>query len=405
MGGIAVGLFDDDFYSSKISKWERRRLLQERWPTWYDSRRSLQVLLLTSAVVLIALIIIITILFSGYEEQSPIPQVSPSIQSQQVSIVDIVQKLKPAIVSVISIQEKFALEDEITSIGSGIIYYKKGSVAKVVTNYHVVEAADSIEVVLANGERLNAELIGSDLLTDLAVLKIEAQKVESIAEFGNSDVLREGEAVIAIGHPFGLGYSPTFTLGIISSLERIIPISLGMDGTTDWEMKLLQTDAAINQGNSGGALVNMEGKVIGINSMKVAQSGVEGLGFAIPSNDALLNINELEDYGKVRRPYLGVATVDLKTYNQSEDFSEIITLPEEVQAGIIVLEALGPAAAAGIQPNDVIITLDGKMMTSTLDLRKYLYINKKISDPLRVEFYRNGEKYIVDLILTEAPGK
>jgi len=400
-----VGLFDDDFYSSKISKWERRRLMQERWPASYDTRRLLQVLLLTSILALIIFMVIISLIFSGSEERAPIPQVSPSIQSEQVSIVDIVQKLKPAIVSIVSIQEKFALEDQVTSIGSGIIYYKKGSAAKVVTNYHVIEAADSIEVVLSNGERLNAELVGSDMLTDLAILKINAEKIESIAEFGNSDLLQEGEAVIAIGHPFGLGYSPTFTLGIISSLERIIPISLGMDGITDWEMKLLQTDAAINQGNSGGALVNMEGKVIGINSMKVAQSGVEGLGFAIPSNDALININEIEAYGKVRRPYLGVATVDLKIYNQSEDFSELITLPEDVKAGIIVLEALGPAAEAGIQTNDVIITLDGKVITSTLELRKYLYTEKKISDPLRVEFYRNGEKYMVDLILSEAPGK
>jgi serine protease Do len=400
-----VGLFDDDFYSSKISKWERRRLMQERWPASYDTKRFLQILLLTSIAALIIFMVVISLLFTGSEERAPTPQVSPSIQSQQVSIVDIVQKLKPAIVSIVSIHEKFALEDEVTSIGSGIIYYKKGSTAKVVTNYHVIEAADTIEVILSNGERLNAELIGSDMLTDLAILKINADKIESIAEFGNSDLLQEGEAVIAIGHPFGLGYSPTFTLGIISSLERIIPISLGMDGITDWEMKLLQTDAAINQGNSGGALVNMEGKVIGINSMKVAQSGVEGLGFAIPSNDALININEIEEYGKVRRPYLGVATVDLKIYNQNEDFSELITLPEDVKAGIIVLEALGPAAEAGIQTNDVIITLDGKVITSTLELRKYLYTEKKINDPLRLEFYRNGEKYMVDLILSEAPGK
>ncbi len=327
------------------------------------------------------------------------------VAEQPEQVVRVVEALKPAIVSVVSAHEGEAGSEGISeaSIGSGIVIAKDGTRGRIVTNYHVIEGATSIEVVLSDGERLDAKLIGGDALTDLAVLEADGRKLPRIAEFGDSGKLREGEAVIAIGHPFGLGFSPTFTLGIISSLHRIIPISLAMDGNIDWEMDLLQTDAAINHGNSGGALVGLDGKVIGINSMKVAQPGVEGLGFAIPSNVASPIIRELEQYGKIRRPYMGVATVDLGLYRDSGKTEDVLKIPAEVTDGIIVLEAYGPSKEAGLRTNDVIVSLDGVSIDSTLALRKFLYTNKKVGDKVRVEYYRGNKENTVDVRLTESP--
>lgn len=327
------------------------------------------------------------------------------IAAQPQGVVNVVETLKPAIVSVISTHTGGLGMEGVgnATIGSGIIYEKTESISHIVTNHHVIDGAASIEVVLSDGLRLDATVIGSDALTDLAVLEIDSREVKGVAEFGDSNELKEGEAAIAIGHPFGLGYSPTFTLGIISSLSRVIPISLAMDGNVDWEMELLQTDAAINHGNSGGALVSMEGKVIGINSMKVAQPGVEGIGFAIPSNNAVPIIEELVQYGMIRRPYLGVATVDLKQYRNSGELEDVLKLPRGVEDGIIVLEAYGPAADVGIKTNDVIVALDGEKIDSTLALRKFLYTKKKIGDTIRAELYREGEKLSLEMRLSESP--
>ena len=408
-----MSLFDDDFYSPKVSPWKQRqwKTANDRWPA---SRRwrMRPLAAAASGVAGVALLLLLTApLWNGGSDGAPPAGnagAGPAAgAAEPIGVVDIVERLKPTVVSVVSLQDVAFGDEEPTEqetgLGSGIIYEKDGGTGRVVTNHHVIEGAGSIEVVLADGRRLDAKLVGSDALTDLAVLEIDAREVGHVAEFGDSDTLKEGEAAIAIGHPFGLGYAPTSTLGIISSLHRLIPISLAMDGQIDWEMELLQTDAAINHGNSGGALVNLEGKVIGINSMKVAQAGVEGLGFAIPSNTVLPIIDELERHGKVRRPYLGVATIDLEQYRFSGESEDVLKLPDDVENGIIVLEAFGPAAEAGLQTNDVIVALDGKPIHSTLALRKYLYANKAIGDSIRIDYYRGGEKRSAETKLTENP--
>lgn len=424
-----MSLFDDDFYSPKMSSWERKRLTsgEERWPRrrrmgrlagfpgrWFGAT-ALAVVLGGAALALLVVPLLGAWWFAAGAETGghASGRGAPAIDGgaggglQPINVADVVAATKPAIVSVINMQ-KFAIDGESpveqeTGIGSGILYWKDAHKARLVTNHHVVDGATAIQVVLYDGKRMNAQLIGGDPLTDLAVLEISASEVNAIVPFGNSDTLREGEPVIALGHPFGLGYSPSVTSGIISSLHRIIPVSLASDGQIDWEMELLQTDAAINHGNSGGALLNLAGEVIGINSMKVSESGVEGLGFAIPSNEAGPVIAELETYGKVRRPYLGVATVDLNQFRYMRDSEASLELPEDVKGGIIVLEAYDPAAAAGLGTNDVIVALDGKAIHSTLALRKYLYGQKKIGDPIRVDFYRGGEKESVTLKLSETP--
>ncbi|NEN80807.1 S1C family serine protease, partial [Paenibacillus elgii] len=239
--------------------------------------------------------------------------------------------------------------------------------------------------------------VGRDQITDLAVLEIDGSGIKQIAEFGDSDALKPGETALAVGNPLGLGYAPTVTRGIISWPKRTIPVSLGKDGEFDWEMEVIQTDAAINQGNSGGALVNLDGKVVGINTLKVADMGVEGLGFAIPINQAKSIIETLIKDHKIKRPYIGVVTQDLQSYAGIES----LKLPSDVKKGVLVIEAVGPGKDAGLKTSDVIVELDGKPVDGTLALRKYIYGHKKIGEKLAVTYYRGAKKNTVQVTLAE----
>ena len=176
------------------------------------------------------------------------------------------------------------------------------------TNNHVIEGAEKLEVSLESGEKTTAELVGKDALSDLAVLTIDAKYADTSLEFGDSDKLRAGDAVVAIGNPLGLDFSGTVTQGIVSAVNRSINVNTSAG---EWEMNVIQTDAAINPGNSGGALLNTAGQVIGINSLKISESGVEGLGFAIPSNEVIPLIEEMTANGQVERPYIGIGLADL----------------------------------------------------------------------------------------------
>jgi serine protease Do len=285
--------------------------------------------------------------------------------------------------------------------GSGVIYKKVGNQAFVVTNHHVVEGAAKLEVTLANGTKLPAKLLGSDIWTDLAVLQIDGSKVTDVAVFGDSDTLKLGEPVVAIGNPLGPTFSGSVTQGVISGLKRTIPVDINQDGTVDWQAEVLQTDAAINPGNSGGALINMAGQVIGINSMKIAQNAVEGIGLSIPINSAKPIIDDLEKYGSVKRPYMGV---DLKSVNEIPAYyqSEALKLPSNVNYGVAVrsVEPNSPAAAAGLRELDVIVEMDGQKINDVIDLRKHLYEKKKIGEKMTIKFYRNGKLHETTLRLT-----
>lgn len=243
-------------------------------------------------------------------------------------------------------------------------------------------------------------VLGSDETTDLAVLEMDSSGIEGIAPFGDSSVLQPGETAIAIGNPIGLAFSQTVTVGVISSVERSIPMDFNNDGQLDWELDVIQTDAAINPGNSGGALVSLEGKVIGINSLKIADTGVEGLGFAIPINDAKPIIKQLIEHGKVIRPFMGITPRDLHTLTE-RDKRKLLSLPEEVDEGILLMDVQGPAAEAGLKQWDVIVRLDGKTVERSVHLRKYLYMEKEIGDSLIVDFYRNGSLQTLIVNLTE----
>lgn len=318
-------------------------------------------------------------------------------------IIQAVDHVSDAVVGVVNMQQSsvFAQQGG-EGTGSGVIYKKSGDKAFVVTNNHVIDRANEIEVSLADGTRVPATLLGTDMITDLAVLEIDGSNIETVAEFGNSDLLRVGEPAIAIGNPLGLRFSSSVTQGIISATERSIPIDLTGNGQIDWHAEVLQTDAAINPGNSGGALVNIEGQVIGINSMKIAQSAVEGIGFAIPTGIALPVIEDLERFGEVQRPQLGVG---IKSLNEipSYHWQETLKLPADVKAGVVVtsISPMSPAERAGLKEYDVIVAIDDEEMSDGHDLRKFLYTERSIGDEVQVTIYRNGSRETVTVQLAE----
>ncbi|WP_226582219.1 S1C family serine protease [Halobacillus litoralis] len=322
-------------------------------------------------------------------------------------ITKVVDEVTPSVVGVVNLQtqENFWRQQNSDSsrqagVGSGVIYKKEEGTAYVVTNNHVIEGASEIEVVLADETRVKAELVGSDLFTDLAVLKMSADQVEKVVELGTSENLKVGEPAIAIGNPLGLSFAGSVTQGIISGKERAIPQDFNGDGLDDWQAEVIQTDAAINPGNSGGALINIDGQLIGINSMKIAQSAVEGIGFAIPIDSAKPIIDELEQYGQVDRPYIGIEAYGLNEVPTSE-WSNTLNLPNEVEGGLYIrsVRQMSPAAKAGLKPLDVITALDGEPVEDIIDLRKYLYNEKDAGDQLEMTYYRDGKKQTTTITL------
>ncbi|RPK07586.1 S1C family serine protease [Priestia endophytica] len=318
-----------------------------------------------------------------------------------------VDKVSDAVVGVVNIQKNGFWEDESESseagTGSGVLYKKSGNKAYLVTNYHVIEGANEIEVSLKDGSRIAGKVRGGDDLTDLAVIEIDGKNIKTLAEFGDSDRIKAGEPAIAIGNPLGLQFAGSVTQGIISGTNRLIPQDLNNDGNPDWQAEVIQTDAAINPGNSGGALINVAGKVIGINSMKIAEDAVEGIGLSIPINTARPFIEDLEKDGEVHRPYIGVSTLSLSQIS-GYHLQETLKLPKGIVEGVAVLRVsrLSPAAKAGMKEYDVIVEMEGKRVRNIIDLRKYLY-QKGVNDKLDITFYRNGKKKNETLKLVEEP--
>lgn len=276
-------------------------------------------------------------------------------------------------------------EDVVSGTGSGVIYSKEGYI---VTNNHVVDGADKVRVQLYDGTEYDAKVIGTDAQSDLAVIKIDAKDLTP-AEFDNSDNIVVGETAIAIGNPGGADFVNSVTKGIISGVNRNVQVSSGQF------MTLVQTDAAINPGNSGGALCNDRGKVIGINTIKMAQSGFEGMGFAIPSNTVLEICNQLIENGKVSRPALQVSIYADITAQMAQYYNLA------VDYGILVQPTLGGAAAkAGMENYDIIIAVDGNKVENTAELQKYLY-EKQIGDTVKITVNRDGKELDFDVVLGE----
>ena len=329
-----------------------------------------------------------------------------------------VNKVKDAVVSIITYSSSSSRQSsvfnadetnsdsdnqQIASEGSGVIYKKDDKDAYLVTNTHVINGASKVDIRLADGTKVPGEIVGSDTFSDIAVVKISSEKVTTVAEFGDSSQLSVGETAIAIGSPLGSEYANTVTQGIISSLNR--NVSLKSEDGQAISTKAIQTDTAINPGNSGGPLVNIQGQVIGITSSKIASNGgtsVEGLGFAIPSNDAQNIIKQLESNGKVTRPALGIQMVNLSNVGASD--LRKLNIPSGLTSGVVVRSVQNNMPANGhLQKYDVITKVDDKEITSSTDLQHALY-NHAIGDTIKVTYYRNGKEETTSIKLDKNSG-
>ena len=281
--------------------------------------------------------------------------------------------------------------EQVSSQGSGVIYKKDGEYAYIVTNTHVINGAKKVDIRLADGTKVPGEIVGTDTYSDIAVVKISSEKVSAVAEFGDSSQLTVGETAIAIGSPLGSEYANTVTQGIVSSLNRTV--SLKSEDGQAISTKAIQTDTAINPGNSGGPLINIQGQVIGITSSKIATNGgtsVEGLGFAIPSNDAIKIIEQLEKNGKVTRPALGIQMVNLS--NLSTTDLQKLKLPDNITSGVAVRSVQPNMPANGhLEKYDVITKVDGNPIASTTELQNALY-SHSVGDEMTITYYRNGKE-------------
>ena len=275
---------------------------------------------------------------------------------------------------------------ETSGVGSGVIFRNDGYI---ITNNHVISGAKEIIVSLSDGNTVNGTLIGTDEMTDIAVVKVDVKDLP-VAELGDSDEVVVGEPAIAIGNPMGLEFQGSVTVGVISALNRTLDIN-------DRRVKLLQTDAAISPGNSGGALVNADGEVIGINSIKLATTGVEGMGFAIPINTVKMIVSELMDKGYVARPYLGVTIFDKPT---AARYGYQLSIEKGVYVFQVGLDS--PAGRAGFQRGDIILSIDDREVNSVIDVRNEVAAHK-VGDRIKVVYDREGRKETVEVVLEEMP--
>ena len=321
------------------------------------------------------------------------------IPINEETIINALEKVSKNVVNIASVRmvtDQLFRVFPVEGVGSGIIIDNQ---AHILTNYHVVDHARRLKVTLNDGKTFNAKVIGTDKLTDLAVLQIENHAnnnknnnnafdfIPSI-ELGDSDSLRVGQIVLAIGNPFGLTGGPTVTTGIISSINRNIEFEEGI-------LELVQTDAAINPGNSGGPLVNTNGEVIAINTAKIPYA--HGIGFAVPVNTAKTILQELIQYGKVNRPWLGVSTINI-----TNRIARYYRLPTNEGALVVKVEEYSPAADAGIRPGDIIEEVDEKRVEEIIDLSSRIK-KKKAKENTLLSVNRYGRRFNISVTLDNQP--
>ena len=310
-------------------------------------------------------------------------------------IADAVEKIYDAVVVV-----KTYYNNQLYATGTGFVYKKDDNLAYILTNNHVIEDGTSITVEFTDGREIDTTVEGSDTYSDIAVLSLDANEVTAVAEMGSSEDARVGDTVFTVGAPIDSStYSGTVTRGILSGKNRLVGVSTQNSYTSDMMMSVLQTDAAINSGNSGGPLVNANGEVIGITSLKLATEGVEGMGFAIPIETALSYAEKLENGESIERPSLGIEMLNLVDALRAN----YLTLNNiGVTSGVYVTKVTSesPAEAGGIEAGDIITAVDGKEVSDLAYLR-YLLYNHSVGDTMEVTVYRDGSSKDLTIHLTQ----
>lgn len=387
---------------------------------WYQSCLIPFISGILGAVLILALYIggtKIVDVFSNYNDEANITKAPANEKggnikdnkSSNKSVSKMIGDVSPSIVGVINKQKASGLESffggnnsedsdgsgdsEETGTGTGVIYQSNGNSTYIVTNNHVIEGANEIEVRLHNDKSVKAKLVGTDVMTDLAVLKIEGNYNIEPIKFADSSKVKAGETVFALGNPLGVEFANSVTQGIISSEERTMNVQTSQGVT---EATVIQTDAAINPGNSGGALIDLNGNLIGINSMKISRSDVEGIGFAIPSNEVNNIIKDIMDDGKVTRPYIGISMISIDDIpNQYKKELNLTT-----DKGVYISE-VDKKADNGLKKDDVITKVDDKDVSDVSDIKNYIYNEKKPGDKITIKYIRDGKTHTTKITLKE----
>lgn len=307
------------------------------------------------------------------------------VEVTDTGIAESVEKIKDAVVVVETYRN-----NELISTGTGFVYDTDDEFAYIMTNHHVIDNQDRIKITYSDDTEAYAGVVGSDEYADIAVLKVEKSSIKSVASLGKSEDLRIGDTVFTIGSPMGIDFRGTVTKGIISGKDRLVSVSIS-GNSADWIMNVMQTDAAINPGNSGGPLCNINGEVIGINSLKIVKDTIEGIGFAIPIEDAINYAESIREKGSISRPYVGVSMLNASSTMQLA--YEGIRLDRNITEGVVIvqIENGSPASEAGIERGDVIIKVGEHKVRDIAEFRYRLY-SYNPDETIEIVVNRNGEE-------------
>lgn len=314
----------------------------------------------------------------------------------EVAMEDAIEKVYDAVLCI----EVLNNNGDIISTGTGFVYDKDDNYGYVLTNAHVVSNGTNVQGTLSNEKTVNLSILGTDTYTDLAVLKMDVSEVLKVASIGKSENTKLGNTVFTVGSPMGATYAGTVTKGILSGKDRLVETTTSTNNES-FIVKVLQTDAAISPGNSGGPLVNLAGDVIGITSLKLVNDEVEGMGFAIPIEDAITYVDALEQGKTIQRPMMGVQILDLT--NKYLLYRYGINIDKNISSGIILMSVtnLSPASIAGLKDGDVITKINGEEVTTTAEFKYELY-KHNIGDTIEVTYYRDGKENKTKVLLNKA---
>ena len=335
--------------------------------------------------------IIAVMLYEYYFPTSTVITKNKTINETKLTETSIEDSIESVYDSVVTV-EAYNNNQKIGS-GTGFIYKQDNSKGYILTNHHVIDNSNKVQVLLNNKEVVEVKLLGSDEYTDIAVLSIDKSKVNKVAKLGDSDTIKLGATVITVGSPMGSDYSGSITRGIISGKDRMMESNSILT-------KVIQTDAAINPGNSGGPLVNLAGEVIGITSMKLAKEEIEGMGFAIPINDVKKYVEYLEKGKEIKRPSIGISVINVTDkyglYRSGLDYNL------DIDSGVVIAQTQSGASAdkAGLEEGDVITKFDNNQIKDISSLRYYLY-QYSTGDTIKVTYIRNGKEQTIDMKLIE----
>ena len=301
-------------------------------------------------------------------------------------IADSVEKIYDSVVVITS-----SINGEMVSSGTGFIYKKDKNDVYIITNNHVVDKGEEFHAIFNDSEQIKATLMGGDAFEDIAVIKVETTKEVDIATIGSSKDLRLGDTVFTVGAPVTTEYSGTVTRGIVSGLDRLVSVGVSSNTSSDWIMKVIQTDAAINPGNSGGPLANSNGEVIGVNTLKLVDDEVEGIGFAIPIEDVMQSVAILEKGDKIIRPFFGIGMYD--TTDKYQLLALGIKLDETIKSGVVVSGITEGSSAdkIGLKEGDVIIKVADINVSNKAEFRYELY-NHNVGDEISFTYIRGTEE-------------